>query len=484
MEARKNLDCGRVFYYFEEICKIPHGSSHEMALSDYIVRFAEERGLYCRQDDRYNVVVKKPGSAGCENAAPLIVQGHIDMVCEKNADVVHDFQKDPLDLYTDGDFIRARGTTLGADNGIAVAYMLAMLEDDTLVHPPLEAVFTVEEEIGMGGASDFDAFDLAGRRFLNMDTEVEGDLLVSCCGGRRMRVYLPAERENMPADEAAFAIHIRGLKGGHSGADIHLQRASANRLLGRVLYALREEMAYHLVQADGGNMDNAICREADAVISITPGQEEAVRKLLAGLEKMFLEEYISRENAITITLEPLWEEIPQILTDVTRDRIIAMLLLLPYGVQTMSREMEGLVESSSNIGILKTNEDHIFIDNAVRSSVESRKELICQKILEIAALCGAKAEGVHDYPGWKYNPESALLDIFRQAYIDLRGKEPNVVAIHAGVECGLFSRKIEGLDMISIGPDMFDVHTPDERLSISSTERVWEYLKEVLKRLA
>lgn len=298
-----------------------------------------------------------------------------------------------------------------------------------------------------------------------------------------MRVYLPAEREKRPADEAAFTIHIRGLKGGHSGADIHLQRASANRLLGRILYALRERTAYHLVQADGGNMDNAICREADAVISIALGQEEAVRELLAELEKMFREEYISRENTITITLEPLWEEIPQMLTDDTRDHIIALLLLLPYGVQTMSWEMEGLVESSSNIGILKTNEDHIFIDNAVRSSVESRKELICQKIEEIAALCGAKTEGVHDYPGWKYNPESELLGIFRQAYIDLRKKEPNVVAIHAGVECGLFSRKIQGLDMISIGPDMFDVHTPDERLSISSTGRVWEYLKEVLRRL-
>ncbi len=208
-----------------------------------------------------------------------------------------------------------------------------------------------------------------------------------------------------------------------------------------------------------------------------------MRNLLAELEKMFQEEYISRETAITITMEPLREEIQQTLTDETRDRIIALLMLLPYGVQTMSWDMDGLVESSSNIGILKTREEDIFIDNAVRSSVESRKELICQKIQEIAVLCGAKTEGVHDYPGWKYEPDSEILEIFRQTYIDLRGKEPNVQAIHAGVECGLFSRKIEGLDMISIGPDMYDVHTPDERLSISSTVRVWEYLKEVLKRL-
>lgn len=483
MDALKILDCGKVFAYFEKICEIPHGSSHEMALSNYIVGFAKERGLYCRQDDRYNVVIKKPGSKGYEDSPALIVQGHIDMVCEKNADVVHDFMTEPLDLYIDGDFIRARGTTLGADNGIAVAYMLAMLDDDTLVHPPLEAVFTVEEEIGMGGACDFDAFDLEGKRFLNMDTEEEGNLMVSCCGGRRMRVYLPVERERRPAGEAVFAIRIRGLKGGHSGSDIHLQRASANRLLGRILYALREQMDYHLVQADGGNMDNAICREADAVISVAPTQEEKIRTLLAELEKMFQDEYISRENAITITMEQLNEEIPRMLTDQTRDYLIALLLLLPYGVQTMSREMEGLVESSSNIGILKTYEDEVFIDNAVRSSVESRKELICQKIQEIASLCGARTEGVHDYPGWQYRPESELLKIFRKTYVDLHGKEPNVVAIHAGVECGLFSRKIKGLDMISIGPDMFDVHTPDERLSISSTVRVWEFLKEVLKRL-
>lgn len=483
MNVLNGLGGDKVFYYFEKICDIPHGSFHEQALSDHIVNFAKERGLYCRQDEKYNVVIKKPASTGYETSPALIIQGHIDMVCEKNAGTVHDFRKDPLQLYIDGDYIKAKGTTLGADNGIAVAYMLALLDDDTLEHPPLECVFTVEEEIGMGGASALDAFDLEGKRFLNMDTEEEGHLMVSCCGGRRMRVYLPVERQERPVAGKAYIIRIRGLKGGHSGSDIHLQRASANRLLGRLLFTLQKEMEYDLVLADGGNMDNAICREAEAVLYMEPAEKEKAKAILAAQEKIFREEYKDRETGITITLEEMNEDIPQTLTEQTKQNIISLLLLLPYGVQTMSSEMAGLVESSSNIGILKTNADHVFIDNAVRSSVESRKEFICQKIEAIAALCGATVEGVHDYPGWQYDPDSELLRIFKETWLEKFGVEPEVVAIHAGLECGLFAKKIPGLDLISLGPDMHDVHTPDERLSISSTIRVWEFLKLVLKKL-
>ncbi len=483
MNSLQELSENRVFYYFEKICGIPHGSFQEKMLSDYIAAFAQARGLFYRQDEKNNVLIKKPGSKGYENAPALIVQGHIDMVCEKNAGTEHDFLNDPLKLYIDGDFIKAEGTTLGADNGIAVAYMLAMLEDDTLEHPPLECVFTVEEEIGMGGAKAFDPFDLEGKRFLNMDTEEEGHLMVSCCGGRRMRMYLPAEREMKKADVKPFILRIRGLKGGHSGADIHLQRASANVLLGRVLYGLREKMEYALVRADGGNMDNAICRESEAVICIVPEKESEAAAFLEEMEKTIQEEYKDRESGITIGMEALTEEIHEVLTETTRNHIIALLQLLPYGVQTMDTGMEGLVESSSNIGILKTEEDHIYVDSAVRSSVESRKEVICQKIEALGALCGAKVVGVNDYPGWQYNPDSELLEIFKGTWQEVFGVQPRVVAIHAGLECGLFAKKIEGLDLISLGPDMFDVHTPDERLSISSTIRVWEFLKVVLKKL-
>lgn len=483
MNVLNHLGCDKVFYYFETICDIPHGSFHEKALSDYIVSFAKERGLYCRQDERYNVLIKKPGTAGYEASPALIIQGHIDMVCDKNEGTEHDFLTEPLKLYIDGDDIKACGTTLGADNGIAVAYMLALLDAQDIEHPPIECVFTVEEEIGMGGATDFDAFDLEGKRFLNMDTEEEGHLMVSCCGGRRMRVYLPLEKEAKQADAKAFVIRILGLKGGHSGADIHLQRASANVLLGRLLLELREKMGYALVRADGGNMDNAICREAEAVICIDPAKEAEGAALVAELQKVFWNEYKDCESDIMMEMEAATEEVVEVLTAETRDNLIAMLQLLPYGVQTMDANMEGLVESSSNIGILKTNEDHIYIDNAVRGSVETRKDAICKKIEVLGELCGAKVVGVNDYPGWQFNPNSELLGIFKDAWVEKFGVEPKVVAIHAGLECGLFARKIPGLDLISLGPDMHDVHTPDERLSISSTIRVWDYLKLVLKKL-
>ena len=482
MNVLDHLGCDKVFTYFEAVCDIPHGSFHEKELSDYIVAFAKERGLYCRQDARHNVIIKKPGTAGYEKSPALIIQGHIDMVCEKNADTEHDFLTEPLKLYIDGDDIKARGTTLGADNGIAVAYMLALLDAENMEHPPLECVFTVEEEIGMGGATDLDAFDLEGKRFLNMDTEEEGYLMVSCCGGRRMRMYLPAEREAASADKKTVAVRIRGLKGGHSGADIHLQRASANVLMGRLLLELREKIGYDLVQVNGGNMDNAICREAEAILCIDPAREGEAKERLAELQDIFWAEYKDRESDILLTMEET-EAAAEVLTGEVRDNIIALLQLLPYGVQTMDTNMEGLVESSSNIGILRTEEDHIFIDNAVRGSVESRKEAICKKIEVLGELCGAKVVGVNDYPGWQYNPDSELLKIFKEAWTEKFGKEPKVVAIHAGLECGLFAKKIPGLDLISLGPDMHDVHTPDERLSISSTIRVWEYLKYVLKKL-
>lgn len=481
MNVLSHLGCDKVFDYFEKICDIPHGSFHEKALSDYIVSFAKERGLYCRQDNKMNVLIKKGGTAGYESSPVLIMQGHIDMVCDKNEDTEHDFLTEPLEIYIDGDDIKARGTTLGADNGIAAAYMLALLDAEDIAHPPLECIFTVEEEIGMGGATDFDAFDLEGKRFLNMDTEEEGHLMVSCCGGRRMRVYLPIEKEKKQAG-TTLSVHIRGLKGGHSGLDIHLQRASANVLLGRFLFELRERVDFALVSANGGNMDNAICREAEAVVVVAPEQVQTVAAVIEEAEAMFREEYKDRESDILMTAEQM-PEAAEVLTTETRDYVIALLRLLLYGVQTMDTNMDGLVETSSNIGILKTNEDHIFIDNAVRGSMESRKDAICKKIEVLGSLCGAKVVGVHDYPGWQYNPNSEMLRIFKEVWVEKFGEEPKVVAIHAGLECGLFAKKIPGLDLISLGPNMYDVHTPDERLSISSTIRIWEYLKLVLARL-
>ena len=483
MRKLAGLGGDQIFYYFEEICNIPHGSGNEMALSNYIAAFAKERGLYCRQDDHYNILIKKEGSKGYEEVPAVILQGHIDMVCEKNAGTELDFLTDPIDIYTEDGYIHARGTTLGADDGIAVAYMLALLDDSTLSHPPLEAVFTVDEEVGMGGARAFEVFDLEGKRFLNMDTEEEGVLLSGCAGGRRVRLYVPAEREQVPKGYNAYQISIRGLKGGHSGADIHLQRANANLLLGRVLNILKDNERFILASIDGGTMDNAICREAGAAILLEQSKAEGFREILARVENELCQEYKSTEASITITMEILQETVFQGFTEDVKNKVISTLLLLPYGVQTMSMEMTGLVESSSNIGIVKTTEEYIYFDNAVRSSVESRKELISQKIHALGTLIGARCEEVNDYPGWRFNPDSEMLKLFARVYQEQYGKEAEISAIHAGLECGLFSEKIPGLDMVSIGPEMHDVHTPDERLSIASTIRVWEFLKEVLKQM-
>lgn len=477
------LGTDKVFYFFEEITKIPHGSGNEGALAQYIMDFAKERGLECRRDAADNVVVKKAATSGYEQAPGVIFQGHIDMVCEKLGNVEHDFTKDPLQLEIDGDLIRAKGTTLGADNGIAVAYMLAVLDSTTLAHPAVEAVFTTNEETGMDGTKALDTSDLKGKYFINMDSEEEGKFLVSCCGGRRVQVTLPVEKEAVKADEEAYVLRIRGLKGGHSGSDIHLQRASANKLMGRLLDALQAKTSFSLVRVEGGKMDNAICREADAVLTMTVEAAKEAEKIVADMEKELQKEYHRTETDMIITWEKAQETVTEVMTEATKRHAIAILLLIPYGVETMSMDIEGLVESSSNIGVVCTDETGIHFDSAVRSSVASRKEVICRKIAAIAELCGATVESSNDYPGWIYSDDSKLLVLLQDAYRKATGRVPELTAIHAGVECGLFAEKMPWLDMVSLGPDMYDVHTPEERLSISSTVRTWEFMKEALKNM-
>ncbi len=484
MGVLDNLQADGVFRYFEEITKIPHGSGNEAALAQYIVDFAKERNLAHSIDKAGNVVIKKEASAGYENAPGVIFQGHIDMVCEKLGSVEHDFTKDPLQLEIDGDFIRAKGTTLGADNGIAVAYMLAMLDKKDLQSPAIEAVFTTEEETGMGGAVAFDASDLKGKYFINMDSEEEGKFLISCCGGRRVRVNLPIKTEPKKADEVAYTLQIRGLKGGHSGSDIHLQRANSNKLMGRVLQELcAKDVQYALVSVNGGRMDNAICRETEAVLTLTEAQAQKAANVISDMENLLKKEYRHTDADMIMTWEKSAKAVENVFTESVKQNCIATLLLIPYGVQTMSLDIEDLVESSSNIGVVETTETEMHFDSAVRSAVASRKELICNQIKAIADLAGATIESSNDYPGWVYDANSQLLKFLQEAYRATSGKEPELMALHAGVECGLFAEKIPGIDMVSLGPDMYDVHTPEERLSISSTIRTWEFLKEALKRM-
>jgi dipeptidase D len=477
----EELNPQKVFYFFEEISKIPRGSGNEKVVSDYILHYAQEKGFYCRQDEANNVFIKKPGTKGYEHSPAVILQGHIDMVCEKNMDTRHDFLTDGLELVIKDDFISANGTTLGADNGIAAAYMLAVLDSEDLEHPPIEAIFTTDEEVGMKGAHAFDPYDVTGKRLINMDTEEEGHFIVSCCGGKRATLSLPLEREDIPKDTRAYSIQIKGLKGGHSGADIHLQRANANKLMGRVLYHLIHQYPIRIASIDGGLMDNAISREAEAIIVCTDGEAMEIQKKLQEFEQVFRQEHRSNDGEITITCHTISEKVMKAFTPDVAKRAVDILMLIPYGVETMSMEMAGLVESSSNIGIVKTEEDAIFFHNALRSNIESKKQFIYEKMLCIADLTGAEITSTAEYPAWEWRQESPLLELFRETYRKMYGKEAKVEAIHAGLECGLFKNKISDLDVISFGPDMFDVHTPDERLSISSTRRMWEFLKEVLR---
>jgi dipeptidase D len=470
-----------VFHYFEQICKIPHGSRNEKALSDYIRDWAKGLGISVIQDDVHNLIIKKPAAAGYEAADAVIIQGHTDMVCEKNADVDFDFLKDPLDIYVDGDFIKARGTTLGADNGIAVAMAMAILADNTLSHPPLEIVLTSVEEAGMDGAKGLDASHLTGTRFINIDLGEEGIFLSSCAGGGSVRITLDLAYQPLPAgDFAAYKVFIGGLQGGHSGIDIDKERGNSNRLLGRVLDAVKTP--YHLSYVDGGSKDNAIPREAYGIIHVKKGEADKLKKEVEDVEKVFKTELQHSDADVFVRLDEAATE-EQVFACDTKKRAISLLLVTPYGVDHMSAALPGLVETSNNLGVVKMVDGALKINCAVRSSSESRKWALCRRIAVIAEAFGAKYELTEGYPGWQYTPHSPLREMFKEIYAKKFGKEAKVVAMHAGVECGIFADKMPGLDMIAFGPDMFGIHTPEEKLSVSSTERTYEFLLEVLKNM-
>lgn len=485
MGVLSNLEPKSVFSFFETISKIPRGSGNEKAMSDYLVSFAKERGLSVFQDEANNVLICKEGTKGYEAASPVILQGHMDMVCEKNKETKHDFLQEPLKLRIDQDFIHAEGTTLGADNGIAVAYTLAVLDAKELSHPPIEAVFTTDEEVGMHGASCFDLSLLKGKTLLNLDTEEEGHFVISCCGGAKATLSLPADRKEAEKTKIPLTLQIKGLKGGHSGTDIHLQRPNANKLMGRILFAMKNVFQFDLVSLNGGMMDNAIARECEAVLMIEEKERKPLKEFLQKWQDTFIHEFRGSDTGILITAEVLQEKVFSVLSEVVKEQAIAVLMLIPNGVKTISIEMEGekLVESSSNIGIVKTTEESILFTSAIRSSIASKKEAILETINQLAILTGGKVTVKGSYPAWEFRPDSPILKLCQKVYEEMYGENPIVESIHAGLECGVFSGKNKELDLISFGPNMYDAHTPDERLSISSTIRVWEFLKKVLEEL-
>jgi len=471
----------RFFYHFKEISKIPRGSGNEKQISDYLLNFGQNLGLECIQDQALNVIIKKPASKGYEKAPIVIIQGHMDMVCEKNGDKIHDFEKDPIELIVKGDYIYADKTTLGGDDGIALAYAMAILEDKTIEHPALEVLITTDEEAGMSGAMAIQPHYLNGKIVLNIDSEEEGKLLVSCAGGIRTKSTFPIEWIDKKENTKEYTLVIKGLKGGHSGTDINLGRGNSNKLMGRLLEEITNEIKLNLVSLNGGSKNNAIPREATAVVSINSADEKKLIDLKTKVCENLKKEFSKKDSDLRIYLLEYEKSVGKVFSDDTTAKAIKLLYMYPNGVNTVSSEIEGLTESSTNLGVVTTNENDVEYDSAVRSSIFSLREEIVERNKCITKILGGTFITNAGYPAWPYKTDSKIRDICKDIYFKMYGKKAEVVAIHAGVECGILKERLGDLDMISFGPDIIDIHTPNEHISISSTCRCFEYLLEVLK---
>lgn len=480
MAVLSNLEPKAVFDYFEKLCAVPHGSGNTKIISDLCVGFAKELGLKWRQDALNNVVIWKDGTPGYENAEPVILQGHMDMVCAKTEDCPKDMAREGLDLRTDGEYVWAEKTSLGGDDCIAVAMILAILADGTLPHPPLEAVFTVDEETGMDGAFGLDCSDLRGRQLLNLDSEEEGVFTVSCAGGMRMDCVLPGAQRPL-AGETGYAVSISGLQGGHSGAEIDKGRASANTLAGRVLYTALERVPdLRLIDMRGGRFDNVICPAHDAKVAVPAGREADFEAFIREMDGVLKNEYAGCDGGVTLTCERTAVETAMSPED-TR-RVLRTLLILPQGVQAMNVDFPGLVQTSLNLGIMKTEDDGVHFSFSLRSCIATQKEDLARKVRAIVETGGGTAVERSAYPGWQYRRESTMRQRLMDAYRDLTGRDGRIEATHGGLECGLFIEKLPGLDAVSLGPELRDIHSPRERLGVASTERVYRLVCEFLRR--
>lgn len=486
MENRtlENVEPIEVFKYFEEISNIPRGSGNEKGISDYLVSFAKKHNLEAVQDKTLNVIIKKSASKGYEASPGIIIQGHMDMVCEKKPGTEHDFMKDPIKLRVVDDMLYATDTTLGGDDGIAVAMGLAVLASENMAHPPIELVVTTAEETGMDGALALDPKNISGKTLINIDSEEEGVLIVSCAGGCSAKINIPIIWRNIDNNFSAYTIEIEGLKGGHSGSEIHKGRANSNKLLARLLKNLRSKVNYSISSINGGSKHNVIACEANAVICVDDKDKVLLKDQVSILEKIFKDEFDAADPDLKVNLKAA-EEMPKRVMDAkTVENIINFLYLVPNGVKSMSMDIEDLVGASLNLGVVQTKEDGVEIISSIRSSVGSIKDNIFNIIVALASLTNGTVVEEWAYPEWKYNPDSKIREVFIDVYEKLFGKKPLVTAIHAGLECALFAEKFNGqLDMISFGPTIFGIHTAEEHLSIPSTQRMWRYLVEVLKTL-
>lgn len=478
MPVLSNCQPERVFHYFEEICNIPHPSYHEKEISDYLVAFAKEHGLEYYQDDLYNVIMIKEATAGYEDVEPIVIQGHMDMVAEKEADCSKDMYKEGLDLEIIDGFVSAKGTTLGADDGIAVAYALALLEDESLKHPRLEVIITVSEEVGMEGAAGIDVSMLKGRRLLNIDSEAEGIFTVGCAGGCRLNINLSVARQEMSG--VRLDIEVKNCTGGHSGTEIIRGRANATYIVNRLLSAAREVTDLAVVSFEGGKMDNAIPRKTSCSVLVEADKAKAAMTAINAEWQAISSEYAITDPEMELFLEDSQAQ-ENAVTFADSAKILGLLSSLPDGVQAMSHDIEGLVETSLNLGILLLIEDQFKISQSVRSAVNTAKNALVRKCCQVAHCFGADTDTHGEYPAWEFVRESKFRDTMVEIYEDMFGSKPVVETMHAGLECGLLASKMPGLDAVSIGPELYDIHTPQERLSIESTARYYDFVRKIIE---
>ncbi len=480
----KELKPSLLWQCFDEITKVPRPSCHEEQIRSYLLEFAKQHNIEAKTDKVGNVVLTKGATAGHEGAPTVVLQAHMDMVAEKNSGVEHDFLKDPIQTYVDGDWVKAKGTTLGADNGIGVAAALAVLADNSLEHGPLEALFTVNEEIGLEGAQNLGKGMITGKILINLDSEDDGEIFVGCAGGIDTTAVFKYNRSFAPENFYYVKVKVSGLLGGHSGGDIHLGRANANKLLARFVWECSQKWDIEVSSFNGGNLRNAIPREAEVVFGIHSDHQGEIEKHLAKYTKQILNEYKGVEPSMQLTVESV--DRPEFCIDSkTSLALVRALYSAPHGVYSMSRDIEGLVETSTNLAAVKMEgDDKIKVTTSQRSSVESRKNDMAGQVEAHFQLAGAEVSHSDGYPGWAPNMESPVMKVAARAYEELFGVKPAIKAIHAGLECGLFLAKNPGLDMVSFGPTMTGVHSPDEQLLIPTVDKFWKHLTLVLKKVA
>lgn len=468
--------------HFAKICSIPHPSKHEEALAQYIVGWAKEKNLHVERDTVGNILLRKPATAGMENRKSVVLQAHLDMVPQKNNDTEHDFEKDPIQAYVDGQWVKAKGTTLGADNGIGMASALAVLSDDSLTHGPIEVLLTMTEETGMDGAFGLQPNWLKSEILINTDSETEGEIYMGCAGGVDCMTDLPLSRESLPTGYQTLKLSLKGLKGGHSGCDIHLGLGNANKLMARFLFANAQTLGLRLLSFNGGTLRNAIPREATVTLALPTDKVEQLNQTSAAYLDVIKHELSAVEKNLALVVEP-FECGSKALTLDSQSRLIGLLNASPNGVIRMSDSVKGVVETSLNVGVVTTDQAQAQIIYLIRSLTDSGKEYVAEMLISLGELAGAQTNAKGGYPGWQPNPESPIMNLVRESYKKLFDTTPNIMVIHAGLECGLFKRPYPNMDMVSIGPTITGPHSPDEQVHIPSVGRYWQLLTQLLKSI-